>query len=215
LPIDGGVPEVDPPLLDVAHLSVGESDFQIRIGVDLFGAQVDDPRGRSQHRDNCVDRLSLNDLWKFNPSAQTWTWVNGSDSINAFGVYGTQGAASAGNVPGARFSALSWTDAAGNLWLFGGSGFDSTGASGEDLLNDLWKYSPGANTWTWINGVDGVDAAGIYGTKGTAAANNQPGARYFAGSWTDHSGNFWLFGGIGYSSTGQYSSVNDLWKFTP
>jgi N-acetylneuraminic acid mutarotase len=157
----------------------------------------------------------FNDLWKFNPSAQAWTWVNGSDSINAFGVYGTMGTASAGNAPGARFSALSWIDATGNLWMFGGSGFDSSGASGEDLLNDLWEYSPSANTWTWINGVDGIDAAGIYGTKGTAAASNQPGARYFAVSWADHSGNFWLFGGIGYSSTGQYSSLNDLWKFTP
>ena len=96
------------------------------------------------------------------------------------------------------------TDAAGNLWPPGGSGFDSTGASGEDLLNDLWEYSPSTNAWTWINGVDGVDAAGIYGTKGTAAATNQPGARYFAGAWADHSGNFWLFGGMGYSSTGEY-----------
>ena len=30
----------------------------------------------------------LNDLWEFNPAAKTWTWVSGSSTANAIGVYG-------------------------------------------------------------------------------------------------------------------------------
>ena len=51
--------------------------------------------------------------------------------------------ASASNVPGARGSqgiAVTWTDSSGNFWLFGGDGYDSTGAWAE--LNDLWRYQP-------------------------------------------------------------------------
>ena len=37
------------------------------------------------------------------------------------GVYGTLGTPAAGNIPGGRLDAASWTDDNGNLWLFGGS----------------------------------------------------------------------------------------------
>ena len=33
-----------------------------------------------------------------------------------------------------------WIDSSGNLWLFGGYGYDSTGQLG--YLNDLWQYDP-------------------------------------------------------------------------
>jgi N-acetylneuraminic acid mutarotase len=38
----------------------------------------------------------------------------------------------------------SWIDASGNLWLFGGNGYDSTGNFG--YLNDLWQYDPGTGS---------------------------------------------------------------------
>lgn len=56
------------------------------------------------------------------------------------GVYGTLGVAATTNVPGGRDWAVGWIDDSGNFWLFGGAGYDSTGASGE--LNDLWRYQP-------------------------------------------------------------------------
>jgi N-acetylneuraminic acid mutarotase len=155
----------------------------------------------------------LNDLWRYSPSSKEWTWVSGGDGDNASGVYGTQGTASASNVPGARYAASSWTDSSGNFWLFGGAGYDSTGGAGN--LNDLWRYSPGSNEWTWISGGNGDNAAGVYGTRGTASASNVPGARYSASSWTDASGNLWLFGGVGYDSTGAAGNLNDLWRYSP
>jgi N-acetylneuraminic acid mutarotase len=155
----------------------------------------------------------LNDLWQRSPSTALWTWVSGANSHNASGVYGTQGMASAGNVPGARQAASSWTDASGNLWLFGGVGYGSTGAVGN--LNDLWTYSPSTGLWTWVSGGNGVNASGVYGTQGTASASNVPGARQAANSWIDTSGNLWLFGGVGYDSTGAPGSLNDLWRYSP
>ena len=82
----------------------------------------------------------LNDLWEFNPTAGTWEWVKGSNTANAFGVYGTQGVASTSNVPGARQNTISWIDSSGNLWVFGGLGFVSSDSYGN--LSDLWEYVP-------------------------------------------------------------------------
>jgi N-acetylneuraminic acid mutarotase len=155
----------------------------------------------------------LNDLWQYSPGTNEWTWISGGNVANSAAVYGTPGTASAGNVPGARYSASTWIDASGNLWLFGGYGFDSTGSVGK--LNDLWQYSPGTHEWTWIGGGDVANASGVYGTRGAASAGNVPGARQAASSWIDASGNLWLFGGIGYDSTGDSGYLNDLWQYSP
>lgn len=151
----------------------------------------------------------LNDLWKY--STGQWTWMSGSNSVNQLGSYGTLGTAAANNVPGARVAGATWTDASGNLWLFGGDGYDSVGGVG--ILSDLWRYNAGE--WTWVGGPNVGDQAGVYGTQGTAASGNIPGARYSAASWTDASGNFWLFGGNGNDSSGALGYLNDLWKYGP
>jgi N-acetylneuraminic acid mutarotase len=155
----------------------------------------------------------FNDLWKFSPTAKIWTWVGGSGTENSVGVYGTLGSPAAGNVPPALSNATAWTDSSGNLWFFGGDGYDSTGAVGD--LNNVWKYSPTANTWTWVSGSGTNDAQGVYGAVGVAATSNVPGSRLSSVSWTDSSGNFWFFGGVGYDSTGTLGYLNDLWKFNP
>jgi hypothetical protein len=150
----------------------------------------------------------LNDLWKY--SAGQWTWMGGSNVFGQPGVYGTLGTAASSNIPGARAQAVSWTDSAGNFWLFGGNnGFDPDST----ILNDLWKYSAGQ--WTWVGGSNGPNEAGTFGTQGTAASSDVPGARYGALVWTDTTGNFWLFGGVGYDSTQAYGTLNDLWKYQP
>jgi N-acetylneuraminic acid mutarotase len=154
---------------------------------------------------------NFNDLWEFNPAANTWTWMSGSDTVNAQGIYGTLGVAATANVPGARSGSTSWTDSKGNFWLFGGSGDDSTGTGG--VLNDLWEFSPSAKTWTWVSGSSTVGAQAVYGTVGVAATGNVPGSRSAAVGWIDSSGNLWLFGGTGYSAPFIY--LNDLWEFNP
>ena len=147
---------------------------------------------------------NLNDLWEFNPTTQQWAWMAGSYTVNASGNFGSLGTPASTNVPGSRHEATGWIDNSGNFWLFGGSGFISTAANGE--LNDLWEFNLATKTWTWVSGSNSANAPGFYGTLGTGSANNTPGARWQSVSWTDSSGNLWLFGGNGY---------NDLWKFAP
>jgi N-acetylneuraminic acid mutarotase len=156
----------------------------------------------------------FNDLWAYNPSTNAWTWVSGSSTWGASGTYGTQGQPSTENTPGARYGCVGWTDANGNLWLFGGGYYAiGTGESqtGTGYFNDLWEFVPSDKTWTWVSGGDkwGGDLAN-YGTLGVEASSNLPPARSYAASWTDAQGNLWLFGGLT-----AYGGLNDIWKFNP
>lgn len=162
--------------------------------------------------DSATNWGSLNDLWKFTTATKQWTWVAGSNTRNASGVYGTKGVGSTSNIPGARSGAVSWKDSAGNLWLFGGAGYDSAGSNG--YLNDLWMYEISTGKWTWVSGSNLISQFGTYGTQGVASASNVPGARYFGAGWIDSSGNFWIFGGDGQAASNT-GNLNDLWKYDP
>lgn len=141
-----------------------------------------------------------------------WTWMSGTNTTNSYGVYGMMGTPSTTNYPGGREGGgTQWTDTSGNLWLFGGWGLPASGSQG--FMNDLWKYDPVANEWTWMGGANTTNIGGSYGTKGVAAATNQPGSRYLAAAWTDNSGNLWLFGGYGYDKNTAFGALNDLWKY--
>lgn len=151
----------------------------------------------------------LNDLWKYDPSINQWTWINGDYATGITPSYGTRGVATSTNKPGARYSSISWTDASGNMWLFGGYGFATDGLG---YLNDLWKYNPSTNQWTWMKGDTTTNSIGAYGTQNISSPTNKPGARYGSISWADASGNLWLFGGYGYATAGS-NDFNDLWKY--
>jgi len=164
----------------------------------------------------------LNDLWEFKPSLGAfgeWAWMSGSNTTPSFsgppGSYGTLGAYSPSNVPGGRQNASTWIDSSGNFWLFGGEGYDSGGNFGE--LNDLWEFSPSVGTngeWRWMGGSSTVPQ--YSGNPGVFTEPGQyPGSRYGAATWTDSSGNFWLFGGEGFDGAGNGGNLNDLWEFNP
>jgi N-acetylneuraminic acid mutarotase len=168
----------------------------------LFGGNGYDSTGMDSY---------LNDLWEFNPASKEWTWVSGSSTANAIGVYGTLGAPTAINVPGGRQAAVSWMDSSEILWLFGGIGTPGN-------LNDLWEFNPTSKEWTWVSGANTVGASGaapgVYGTLGVPAASNVPEGRNGAVSWIDSSRNLWLFGGTSaYAYSG--GELNDLWRYQP
>jgi hypothetical protein len=168
----------------------------------------------------------LNDLWAFDPSMNVWTFVIGGSTAELPGVYGTIGKPATGNVPGAREFALTWTDTFGNLWLFGGTGFDGTGNGKIGFLNDLWEFYPSLNEWAWMGGSSAMNCStsptfgpvcfdpGEYGSLGSPSTGNIPAGRYGEVAWTDTMGNFWLFGGILTNDTVQ-GSLNDLWEYQP
>jgi N-acetylneuraminic acid mutarotase len=170
--------------------------------------------------DASCNQGALNDLWEYSPSMKEWAWMGGSDAIGAnlgqAGTYGTLGVAAAGNIPGGRSGAATWTDENGNFWLFGGNGYDASDAKG--ILNDLWEFDPSTGLWAWVGGNSTLPPnahgwAGIYGTLGTAAAGNLPGSRTGATAWSDQKGYLWLFGGNGFDEKGNGTDLNDLWRF--
>jgi len=151
----------------------------------------------------------LNSLWKYNTATNQWTWMKGDKTINKNGEYGTKGIAGTTNKPGARYGSLTWIDEDGNFWLFGGYGYDENSLG---ILNDMWKYNPNDNKWTWVNGDKNINQKTVYGVKGIAATGNKPGARYVSTCWKDADNNLWLFGGYGYDETNS-GNLNDLWKY--
>lgn len=153
-----------------------------------------------------------NDLWKYDPNAATWTWVSGSDTPNASGMYGTKGTPDAGNVPGARALSTGWTDAAGNFWLLGGFGATAPGFN-PGFLNDLWVFDVASGNWTWVGGSDVADAQGTYGVA--PSTSNIPGGRQNAAAVKDGAGKVWFFGGYGLGEINSFGRMNDLWTFDP
>ena len=168
----------------------------------LFGGAGIDAAGKSGQ---------LNDLWKFSTTSNQWTWVNGANSVNTIGNYGTNAVAAATNQPGARFGGVGWIDRSGNLWMAGGYGLNYQGTL--VYLNDLWEYRTTSNQWVWVNGSYVGNAAGVYGTLGVLTSYNTPGSRYGSSGWRDSAGNFWMYGGTGYDAAGTNGNLGDIWKF--
>ena len=153
----------------------------------------------------------LNDLWKYNVSGNTWTWISGDSGINKSSVYGVKEKADSGNRPGGRYDAVSWMDATGRLWLFGGQ---VPGASNSlNNLNDLWSFDTAAAVWMWAGGDSMLNQQGRYGRRGTPDAANKPGARSGAVGWGGKSGDFYMMGGIGWGQKGS-GGLNDVWKWS-
>jgi len=173
----------------------------------LFGGGVHDNPSNPTFND------AYNDLWVYDPTAATWTWMGGANTVDAVGSYGTQGVPASANAPGARAGGVAWTDSSGNLWMFGGLGFGNS-STPVDFLSDLWMYNPTTQQWAWVNGSNTAnEVAGNYGALGVAATANQPGSRVAAGGWVDASGNLWLFGGSGVDSAAAAGDLSDLWMY--
>jgi N-acetylneuraminic acid mutarotase len=155
-----------------------------------------------------------NNLWRFNPATGNWAWMKGSDKPNQVSIPGTPGIPDQANTPGSREKGLSWTDSAGRFWLFIGVS-RSIGDGYPGHLNDLWRYDPATNCWTWVRGSLAQDPPeevyGIYGRQGVPASANTPGSRVISVGWTDPAGRFWLFGGYGLGAAGAAGDLDDLW----
>ncbi|KMQ63045.1 hypothetical protein ACM46_13970 [Chryseobacterium angstadtii] len=159
------------------------------------------------------------DLWKFISSQKKWQWINGNensffksytgDLIN----YGSLNTENKRSAPGRRIDAMSWTDANGNLWMFGGQT-----PQVNSYYQDLWMYNKTSNNWVWKGGVQnaslGSNRRANYGSQGIYSSTNIPGARVRGKTWTDAQGNFYLYGGYGFDEVSTNEGyLNDVWKY--
>lgn len=156
------------------------------------------------------------DLWRYNPDTKMWTWVKGPAEGDYPGSYGTQGVADPANNPRSRYAAATWVDKGGNLWLFGGRPENSA-----SYFNDLWRYDPESNIWTWMKGTDSINSPDVHETEGEPHPDNTPRGRGFPASWTDNDGRLWLFGRrcryleFEENQWVDWDEINDLWMYDP
>jgi hypothetical protein len=186
-----------------------------------------------------------------------WTWIDGTKTSGtvAAPLYGTVATTLPTtlpnpytNTPGGRYGAAGWSDAHGNLWMFGGEGWELSGSLTPSTLdapmNDLWVCPVAVSVvvdqcqWQLVGAYDPTvvtpippstattvgaqlvanaqneNQIGIYSNVGTVVPfpTPVPGGRYGAATWTDASGNLWMFGGNGNSDSSR-GLLNDLWEF--
>lgn len=150
------------------------------------------------------------ELWRYNTQTNNWKWVHGGSNlnfINHLANYGQKGISSPNNVPGARNSGVGWTDMQGKLWLFGGySAVDTSYII--KYINDLWRFDPITNEWTWMHGSNKHNQSSTYGNKGVGNTLTTPGIRLHANGIVDKNNNLLLFGG--YTN---YGRSNEFWKY--
>jgi gliding motility-associated-like protein len=141
----------------------------------------------------------LGDLWRYTIATNEWTWMKGANTVNTPGVFGTQGVPASTNTPPPRAETNgTWVGNFDELWLFGG------------YSDDMWKYNPATNTWTWMSGNSILGATPVWGALQTTTASNTPGTRQLYSRWKDRQGNFWFWAGYGVNGT-----YNDMWKYDP
>jgi gliding motility-associated-like protein len=154
----------------------------------------------------------LNDLWKYNIATNEWTWMKGSNTMQANAI----GGSGSTSVPAARDgSTCSWIDNDDNFWLYGGAGISGS-SIGTMLMNDMWNFSPSTNNWSHISGsLTTIYDPPSFGAKGIPALTNYPGARRRSAAWTDLHGKFWMYSGETADTIDNYANYSDMWQFDP
>jgi len=143
--------------------------------------------------------------------------VQGSGKGNQHSVIKGLPAASLLQTPGARSDTTTWCDEFGQVWLFGGEGYDDNTSSAK-LLNDLWLFNTSRLEWNIMhtgriqstlltkNGENSMPFKGETGYNGTSGA---PKPRKRAASCGVPGILFVIFGGI--DSEGK--SLSDTWIY--
>ena len=146
-----------------------------------------------------------NSLWKYDILTGNWTWMSGSSLIDQNGNYNLLGSESVLNMPGARANSGGWVDNLGNLWLFGGYG------TSYHKFNDIWKYNPSTNLWTWVKGTSTSNENIV--TTNTENINNMPlSISEKKGSyWKDNTDNFWYYDGSINNRMWMYNPITNSW----
>lgn len=150
-------------------------------------------------------------LWKFDISANMWTWINGT--VGGALVYGTIGTFGIANSPSAFNGApmvgtlyTMWKDKNDNLFMIANR---SVGASNNV---EIWKYSIVLNQWACMRADASSSSVQTYASQCLETTTNFPIARTeMRVRWLDDCDNLWTYGGVEY--TGFSTFYNDIWRY--
>jgi alpha-tubulin suppressor-like RCC1 family protein len=150
-----------------------------------------------------------NDLWKFNTVNYQWTWVNGNNTVNSSGIYGSLNVESGTGTPGSRSYASYTKDGSGNLWMFAGYGRDSNKLLGR--LNDLWKFNPTNGLWTWVSGSNLANQLNVFNRDRVTQPENMPSGNWGSSMW--NSGNYLWINTSDIAETNNNYNRQLLWRY--
>ncbi|ASS49294.1 MAG: hypothetical protein CHH17_11245 [Candidatus Fluviicola riflensis] len=97
---------------------------------------------------------------------------------------------------------VDWVDDCNNLYFFGGSTF----CTNSTIYNDIWRYNPSNNCYTYIRGGTTPEVPGV---QGVFAPANTPPVAAGGQSWQNENG-FYLMGG-----QGALQNSNAVWLYAP
>jgi gliding motility-associated-like protein len=174
----------------------------------VFGGDVTDTS-------SIISGFRKNDVWRYRPSTNNWTWVSGSDTALPIGINNGYCKQDKNIEPQDRFENLTVTasDCNRTSWLFGGY-------SQLYALNDLWSFNTENYEWTLVKGnPDSTDYNQNFGIQGIESISNEISARGGSAIWSDREHNIWIFGGVAYFKDSLQNILpqerNDLWRFKP
>lgn len=151
----------------------------------------------------------FNELWSFNLITQSWELKKGNRKVNQKVERYAKSIESINTQPEGRKGASTWVDKNGDLWMFGGRGFDNV-----SNYDQMWHFSAKKNNWILMGGTDKTNQKNKVSNKKENSTGSLPGARYGSAFWSDKDGNFWMFGGSVYSNEkAKDSYLADLWQF--
>jgi hypothetical protein len=168
-------------------ISSGDGDYAyLSAGYGLYDKNQTNTYGR------------LNDLWKFDLSTATWTWLSGSSqyrniSIRVDGNYTIKGSEDANTMPRRRKDHACSLDATNQyIYIFGGTSFGNP-----DVLSDTLRFNLITKNWAYLSGSYlPTWSPGMLDSEGSFNSTNFPSGRYAMGNDFDSAGNLYIYGGL-------------------
>lgn len=148
----------------------------------------------------CYGRF-ISYFWSYLFGILEWKKFGGSEGVlKCVGRFGQRGVVFKGNYSGCRNGVVFWIDQCGNLWMFGGLGYDNFLVFVFVMLGflfDFWMYNVFSYQWMWMGGLSREEGRLFFGEKGVVDVRNILGLRESV-MFFFYNYEMWFFGGVGY-----------------